>query len=163
MISLLNSSCVTGGISTRCVSTSVLYRCPLPGPARVRQSGTVASPHTFKHKSLWIWSWPEFPRGGRHKLQLNINPITERMQTACLKILTSRINFITNFVTLLLRKLVARADGESGPTASFWQTDHTMQASEVSVIHEKSVLQERDNHPFLFILWGKCTLQIGII
>lgn len=38
------------------------------------------------------------------------------MQTACLKILTRLINFKTNFVTLLLRKFVARADGESGPT-----------------------------------------------
>lgn len=52
----------------------------------------------------------------RHKLQLNINPVTGRMQTARPKILTCLINFKTNFVTLLLRTFVARDDGESGPT-----------------------------------------------
>lgn len=55
------------------------------------------------------------PRDTRHKLQLNINPVSGRMQTACLKILTHLINFKTNFVTLRLRKFVARDDGESGP------------------------------------------------
>lgn len=57
-----------------------------------------------------------FPRDTRHKLLPTINHVSARMQTACLKILTRLINFKTNFVTLLLRKFVARADGESGPT-----------------------------------------------
>lgn len=100
-------------------------RAPRLTPSTINQHISAAGPS-------------EFPRDTRHKLQLNINPVSGRMQTACLKILTRLINFKTNFVTLLLRKFVARADGESGPTERGGSDRQTTQHRLPLLIHEMS-------------------------
>lgn len=93
-------------VSKKCLDIWFVFLSPSQTGSNKTVRYRRQAPHTFYHKSGSGLS--EFPQDIRHKLQQNINPVSGRMLTPRLKILTCLINFKANFVMLLQHKFTMR-------------------------------------------------------